>query len=173
MAGKRYGYKVRLNGKTLEAILFAACETFNKECCGILLGKQHSKTIEVNAAFAYQEIERHPSYVTYDNKKIKKIYEIAKNVGQEDIVGEFHSHINDGTIQLISPSSTDVENMETGRIEIITTIWKKKRFKKLAIRKGIVTGCFGDFFVRVICFMKVGQKRYIRCPLEVKGLEVV
>jgi len=24
----------------------------------------------------------------------------------------------------------------------------------------------------VACFMKVGKKRYVRCPLQVKGLEV-
>jgi len=172
MAGKRYDCIARLNGNTLEAILFSACETFNKECCGILLGKQYSNILDINAAFAYQEIDRYQKYVIYDNKKIKKIHEIVKNVGEEEILGEFHSHINDGNIKPLSPSSTDIENMEIGNIEIITTIWRKKRFRKLVMRKGIITGCFGNFFVRVACFMKVGKKRYVRCPLQVKGLEV-
>ena len=124
---------IEIHQRLLERIRRHAPESFPNECCGILIGRNHSrKRVEVLLETENAEVQRRRDRYVINGKDFIDADNIAKKKGLE-IIGFYHSHPKNGCI----PSSTDQDLAWHGYSYLIVSLieGKKPEFKSWVLEE--------------------------------------
>jgi len=166
---------VFLSEKAFLSIVISAIETYKDECYGVLVGTRKGDNIffvDYATPYQYAEISRKSAYLPENRRR--RIRKILTELTPMDMIGEYHSH-PDGELKL---SENDKESMMDGAIEILVTLWKKKKNQKWAVSTEggylnwkYLYGTIGDYYLQIAAFYKpkngTPKQVKITCPYAV------
>ncbi len=162
--------RVYLSENAFIDLLLSSAEVYKKECLGFLLGSKLEDRFIIEHAFSFQTASRkHKGVVSFDRSH-KKIDPILERLDRIQIIGDFHSHTQFGTMKgLPFPSPEDIEGMAADHIYLIVAINNNKKTMSWAEnRDSTVSGSVGDFFFKISAYFLNGgslvRKAKIHCP---------
>lgn len=161
--------RVYLSENAFVDILLSSAEVYKRECLGFLLGYRLEDRFIVEHAFSFQTASRGHKGVIVHDKNHRKIEPILARFDKLQIIGDFHSHTQFGSIKgLPVPSEEDIAGMKEGLIYLIIAInnnektvgWGEKR-------DGTISGSVGEVFFKISAYYlsgRVTKKAKIHCP---------
>jgi proteasome lid subunit RPN8/RPN11 len=162
--------RVYLSENAFIDLLLSSAEVYKSECLGFLLGYRLEDRFIVEHAFSFQTACRRPKGVVSQDISHKKIEPILARFDRLQIIGDFHSHTQFGTMKgLPVPSSEDIRGMTTGQVYLIVAINNNKKTRAWAEnRDSTISGSVDKFFFKISAYFLNGKsslrKAKIYCP---------
>ncbi len=162
--------RVYLSENAYIDLLLSSAEVYKRECLGFLLGYQLEDRFIIEHAFSFQTAYRKHKGVTSYDRSHKKIDPILARFDRLQIVGDFHSHTQFGTMKgLPFPSPEDISGMVPGHIYLIVAVNNNRKTMSWAEnRDGTISGSVDKFFFKISAyFLNSGssvRKAKIHCP---------
>ncbi|MHA2062387.1 MAG: Mov34/MPN/PAD-1 family protein [Candidatus Sifarchaeia archaeon] len=149
-------------------LIASSVETFETECCGLLLGYRSWSSLDkvrraiIEQAYQFQMSERTRFSVSIPEEEDECVDMIYK-LSMYEPLGYFHSHPNERPL----PSPCDMKHMYINQIELILSIRNKKHNVpwRYDSRKKELSGVFGDYRFELSAITKVNEKRYKKLEL--------
>jgi proteasome lid subunit RPN8/RPN11 len=151
-------------------LLLSSAEVYKRECLGFLLGYKLEDRFIVEHAFSFQTADRKHKGVVSRDISHRKIGPILDRLDRIQIIGDFHSHTQFGTMKgLPVPSPEDINGMQPDQIYLIVAINNNKKTMSWAEnRDGTISGTVGEFFFKISAYYIVSRpsvrKAKIHCP---------
>ncbi len=162
--------RVYLSENAFIDLLLSSAEVYKRECLGFLLGYKLEDRFIIEHAFSFQTAHRKHKGVVSRDISHKKIDPILARLDRIQIIGDFHSHTQFGTMKgLPFPSLEDIDGMKPDHIYLIVAINNYKKTMSWAEnRDGTISGTVGDFFFKISAHYMIGRsavrKAKIHCP---------
>lgn len=140
-------------------LVSSVAEGFKNEVGGLVFGDQYATSgkIVIDVVIPLQTAKRKPSKVHYHPKRTKRVQSLWDDLSPYWYLGSFHSHPEyRGKKYPPTPSETDIDSMDLRELEIIVSIWKKKRSEPLGYIKDDlrISGTVGDYHIRIASWYK-------------------
>jgi len=162
--------RVYLSEHAFVGLLLSSAEVYKKECLGFLLGYRLENRFIIEHAFSFQTACRKPKGVVTHDRNHKKIDPILARLDRIQIIGDFHSHTQFGTVKgLPFPSPEDINGMVVNHIYLIVAINNNKKTKLWAEnRDSTISGSVGNYFFKISAYFLNGgsavRRAKIHCP---------
>lgn len=143
-----------LEERVFMSITMAAAEVYKCECYGCLVGYKSDNAIVVDNAIPYQSAERSFSTVDLKEKQRNIIKNILNTFPKLNVIGEFHSHPQYGSVKGdIVLSGCDIKNVNNSNLEIVVAINDKKHKRKWRYNKDLsISGTFDNYHIRMAAY---------------------
>lgn len=162
--------RVYLSENAFLDLLLSSAEVYKKECLGFLLGYKLEDRFIIEHAFSFQTASRKPKGVISHDKSHKKIEPIIERFDRLQIIGDFHSHTQFGTVKgLSSPSPEDIKGMTPDHIYLIIAINNNKKTMLWAENSdSTISGSVDKYFFKISAYFlnnsSYVRKAKIHCP---------
>lgn len=161
--------RVYLSENAFIDLLLSSAEVYKSECLGYLLGYKLEDRFIVEHAFSFQTADRKPKGVMTHHRNHKKIDPILARFDRLQIIGDFHSHTQFGSVKgLPCPSPEDISGMIKGRVYLIVAINNNRKTMKWAEnRDRTISGSVDQYFFKISAYFlnsKSLRKATIHCP---------
>ncbi|MBI5640925.1 MAG: Mov34/MPN/PAD-1 family protein [Nitrospirae bacterium] len=162
--------RVYLSENAFVDLLLSSAEVYKRECLGFLLGYRLEDRFIIEHAFSFQTAYRKPKGVISHDRSHKKIEPILSRLDRLQIIGDFHSHTQFGTMKgLPFPSPEDIQGMTPELIYLIVAINNNKKTMSWAENKdSTISGSVGNFFFKISAYFLTSglsvRKAKIHCP---------
>ncbi|MBI2486448.1 MAG: Mov34/MPN/PAD-1 family protein [Deltaproteobacteria bacterium] len=161
--------KVFLSESAFMGLILSSIEVYKKECLGLLLGYKLEDRFIVEYTVAYQSAKRMRNGVSPNHARHNRIGNVLPKFDKLEIVGDFHSHPQYGTLKGIpTPSPLDINGMETGKVHMIIAINDNQRSVRWGENQdGTISGTLNDFHFKISAYHSNGKKirrSPIKCP---------
>jgi proteasome lid subunit RPN8/RPN11 len=162
--------RVYLSENAFIGLLLSSAEVYKRECLGFLLGYRLENRFIIEHAFSFQTASRRPRGVNTHDRNHRKIDPILARLDRLQIIGDFHSHTQFGSMKgLPFPSLEDIKGMTRDHIYLIVATNNNVRTKPWAENgDGTISGSVDKFFFKISAyFMFRGssvKRAKIHCP---------
>jgi proteasome lid subunit RPN8/RPN11 len=161
--------KVFLSEAAFMGVILSSIEVYKKECLGLLLGYKLEDRFIVEYSVAYQSAKRMRNEVSTNHARHVRIESVLPKFGKLEIIGDFHSHPQYGSLKgLPKPSRLDINDMIGGRLYLIIAINDNERSVRWKEnRDGTISGTLNDFHFKISAYHFDGKrirKNPIKCP---------
>lgn len=150
------------------SMVAAAIEVYNKETCGVLLGKKRKQSYIVKHTVTYQIAERKKSAVTLDSEYEERVNRANYLLGSHRPIGDYHSHI-DGPMHLSKCDKKDLQSSGEG-LSLLLVIKKTKKQRRWGYdsKNRRLVGSVGDeFSVSIMAYYYDHiRRRIFKIPLR-------
>ncbi|MHA2022393.1 MAG: Mov34/MPN/PAD-1 family protein [Candidatus Thorarchaeota archaeon] len=140
-------------------LIASVAEGFKDEVGGLVFGDHFatSKKFVIDVVIPLQTAKRKPSEVHFHPKRTKRVQSLWDDLSPYWYLGSFHSHPEYGGKKYYPvPSETDEDSMDPRELEIIVSIWKKKRSEPLGYIKDDlrISGTVGNYHIQIASWYK-------------------
>lgn len=162
--------RVYLSENAFIDLLLSSAEVYKRECLGFLLGYKLEDRFIIEHAFSFQTASRKPKGVISLDRSHKKIDPILARLDRLQIIGDFHSHTQFGTLKgLPTPSPEDIKGMTANHIYLIVAINNNMKTMLWAEnRDSTISGSVDKFFFKISAYF-INSRSFVRkakiyCP---------
>ncbi|MFH0978430.1 MAG: hypothetical protein V1837_03955 [Candidatus Woesearchaeota archaeon] len=154
----------------LLGILTSAVEVYDKETCGILIGRRKGNSYVIKYAITHQTAERKKKEITVDDKYEKRINRTNCLISKYSRVGDYHSHIGklDGLTDC-DKKSLKIDGEGVSLLILIKKARKERKWQYKAQEKKISGSIGSDYTISIKAYYydhikKRIHKISLKCP---------
>ncbi len=161
--------KLFLSESAFMGLILSSIEVYKKECLGLLLGYKLEDRFIVEYSVAYQSAKRMRNGVSPNHYGHNRIGNVLSKFDKLEIVGDFHSHPQYGSLKGVpKPSPLDINGMESGNVYMIIAINDNQRSVRWGENMdGTISGTLNNFHFKISAYHFDGtkiKKSPIKCP---------
>ncbi|HXG31236.1 MAG TPA: Mov34/MPN/PAD-1 family protein [Thermodesulfobacteriota bacterium] len=161
--------RVFLSESAFMGLILSSIEVYKKECLGLLLGYKLEDRFIVEYSLPYQSAKRMRNGVSPNHFRHNRIENVLPRFDKLEIVGDFHSHPQYGSLKGVpKPSRLDINDMESGKLYMIIAINDNRRSVRWGENlDGTISGTLNNFHFKISAYHFEGRKirrSVIKCP---------